>query len=168
VPWLQNSGFQWLANSTQVKDEDVQLPYSGQILQVAHCSLQQQRPRLFAEAAALVVASLGKARMRRLASKRDQRSRQAGLCPVQEKPHAQRLGPLDGHQPHMPADVVAIGQIHHLHFVELGVFFQPGNPIFNGLAKPWADLKTFADSTVGHHGLLLDENLLPFPRRIPG
>jgi hypothetical protein len=84
-------------------------------------------------------------------------ARAGGVRAIEDDPHAQCFGPLDGHQPHLPADVVAVHQLGNLRFVELGVLLQARNLLFDIVAKPGADLKIFIDSTIGHHGVLLGE-----------
>jgi hypothetical protein len=80
-----------------------------------------------------------------------------GVRAVEDEPHAQCFGPLEGHKPHLPADVIAVHQLGNLRFVDLGVFLQARNPLFDIVAKPGADLKIFTDSTIGRHGVLLGE-----------
>ncbi|MGB7983777.1 MAG: hypothetical protein WCF54_01305, partial [Terracidiphilus sp.] len=70
----------------------------------------------------------------------------------QKEPHPESLGALDGHQAHLPADMVAVLKEGHLRLIELGVFFQAGDALFDAAAEAGADLKIFTDCTVGHHG----------------
>ena len=79
----------------------------------------------------------------------------AGPGAIQKQPHAQSLAPLNGHQPHMPADMVAVLQQLHLRLIERGIFLQTRNPLFDRAAKPRANLKSLAGCTAGRHVLLL-------------
>jgi hypothetical protein len=87
---------------------------------------------------------------------RDHRPGLARFRVIQKKPHAECLGPLDGDEPHLSADMIRVYQIDHLCLVALGIFFQPGNSLFDHLAKPGTDLKTFIHGTIGDHGWHLD------------
>jgi hypothetical protein len=88
-------------------------------------------------------------------SKLNQRSRQTRAGMIEKKPHAQRFGALHGHQPHLPADMVAIHQSIRLRLVKLRVLLQPRNTLFEGAAKTRTDLKAIAGCTLSHHGRLL-------------
>jgi hypothetical protein len=89
-------------------------------------------------------------------SQRNHRPGQTVAGAVEKEPHAQSFAALHRYQPHMAADVVAIHQQSYLLLVEGGILFQALDSLFDGAAKPGADLKTFADSAVRHHGRLLD------------
>jgi hypothetical protein len=95
------------------------------------------------------------------ASESNQRPGQAGSGTIQKQPHAQRLGPLDGHQPHLPADMVAIHQPIRLRLVKLRILLQPRNPLFKSAAKSWTDLKAIAGCTPSDHGKLLKKETAP-------
>jgi len=56
-----------------------------------------------------------------LLSQRYQRPRQPRVRTVKEQPHAQRFGPLYGHQLHLPADMIAIDQQCNLRLVVCGI-----------------------------------------------
>ena len=51
----------------------------------------------------------------------DQRPWQPRLRTIEKQPHAQGFRPLHGHQPHLPADMVAILEQGHLRFVLDGI-----------------------------------------------
>jgi hypothetical protein len=55
--------------------------------------------------------------------------------------------------------MVAVHQELDLRFVEYGIFFQAGNPLFDAATEAGADFKVFTDGTVGPHGGLLQTNL---------
>jgi hypothetical protein len=78
------------------------------------------------------------------------------LGAVEEEPHAQRLGPLNGHQTHLTADMVAIFEEGNLGLIELGIFLQAGDPLFDGVTEAGADFEIFAYCKVSHHGVLLN------------
>jgi len=88
-------------------------------------------------------------------SERDQRPREPRLRAVEKQSHAQGLGPLHGHQPHLPADMVAVFEQSNLSLVLHGIPLEAGYAFLDGAAKPGADFKTFIGGAVGHHGRLL-------------
>jgi len=83
---------------------------------------------------------------------RDQRARQPGLGAIEEQPHAQRFGALNGNQAHVAADVVAIHQLAYLRFIVDGIAFQACDALFDGAAETGADLKAFVGGAIGDHG----------------
>jgi hypothetical protein len=83
------------------------------------------------------------------------------LCTVEKQLHAQRLKPLHGNQPHLPADMVAVTQQVDLSFVVGSVAFQSLDAFFDGAPKARTDFKAFLRSAAGHHGGLLGRGMLP-------
>jgi len=55
----------------------------------------------------------------------------------------------------MPADVVCIEEGGDPGLVEFSIALEPGNPLFEGAAKPGADFKTVIGGATGHHGIFL-------------
>jgi len=82
------------------------------------------------------------------------------MCAIEKQPHAQGFGPLHGHQPHLPADMVAVLEQGHLCFVLNGIPLQARNPLFEGAAKPGTDFKAFIGGAIGSHGRLLVAGIL--------
>jgi hypothetical protein len=82
----------------------------------------------------------------------DQGPGQPRLGAIEKQPHAQSVGTLHGHQPHLSADMIDVGEYTHLGFVEFGVPLEPRNPLFNRAAKPGTDLKGIIDGGLNHRG----------------
>jgi hypothetical protein len=91
-------------------------------------------------------------------SESDQRPWKVRFRAIEKQPHAQSIGPLHGHEPHLPADMVAVFQQAHLRLVVFGIALQLRDPLLDGAAKPGADLKAIVAGTVGDHGNLLGGN----------
>ncbi len=82
----------------------------------------------------------------------DQRVRQAGSGAIEEDPHAQGLGALNGYKAHLPANVVDVDQPVQLRFVVIGIPFQAGNTLFDRLPESRTNLEAFLGGALDGHG----------------
>jgi hypothetical protein len=88
-------------------------------------------------------------------SNSDERARGAGPGAIEENPHAQSLGTLDGHQPHLPANMVDIIQPIQLRFIVSRIALQAGNSLLEDLAESRTDFEAFLNSELKVHQLHL-------------
>jgi hypothetical protein len=85
----------------------------------------------------------------------DQRLGQARAGAIEKESHAQGLCTLHRNQAHLPANVIAVVDPRHKGLVGFGITLEPGDAVFNRLAKARADLITFMGGEVADHGNLL-------------
>jgi hypothetical protein len=84
-----------------------------------------------------------------------ERSCKTRLGSVEKQSHTQSFHPLDGHQPHLPANMISVVKQCHLSLVLLGISFQPRDTLLNAAAKPGTDFKFIMANKVRDHGRLL-------------
>jgi hypothetical protein len=84
----------------------------------------------------------------------NQRQGKPYSCPVEEEPHSQRFGSLQGHQAHLSANVIAARKTRNQRLVILGFPLELRNSLFDGAAKSRTDLKTLIGTTTEIHDWL--------------
>jgi hypothetical protein len=92
-------------------------------------------------------------------SESDERVGQAVVGAVQEKPHAQGLGALDGHQAHVAANMVSVNEECRLCFVAFRVRLKLGDALFKRLAEVGTDFIAICCGGFCHHGRHLVEEI---------
>jgi hypothetical protein len=66
---------------------------------------------------------------------------EAGLCAIEEEPHAQSLGALSSYKPHLAADVVGVFERGQLGLVVRRAAFQPLDALFYGAPESRTDFE---------------------------
>jgi hypothetical protein len=82
--------------------------------------------------------------------------RQAGSRAIEEEPHAQGLGALNGYQAHLPANVVDVVQPAQLRFVVIGIPFQTVDALLDRLPESRTNLEAFLSGALAGHGKHLE------------
>ena len=71
---------------------------------------------------------------------------------LQKQPHAQRFFALHGHQALVSAEMIGMHQHPQLRLIVIGILLEPGDSVFDGFAKAWADGEAFLIGTGCEHG----------------
>jgi hypothetical protein len=82
-------------------------------------------------------------------SERNQRAGLTRSCAIEKQPHAQCFRALCRNQAHVPLDVVFATEFRDARLVGFRIALQAGDAIFQGAAKPRADLETFLRNRTG-------------------
>jgi hypothetical protein len=84
----------------------------------------------------------------------NQRPGQTRAGAIEKKPHAQSFSTLHCDQPHLPANVIDVGEVDDERLVGFCVSLQPSDSTLNALTKARADFEAFIGGAIQNHGRL--------------